>query len=90
MIPTVLYAAASVLLAAALLPEASGGINLCYESYQTSWHKAIQTLRNNKVQLQACLKAVSLLESCREKLRSEVVNRVPEGISSFFLLQLLP
>ncbi|KAH6613057.1 fungal-specific transcription factor domain-containing protein [Boeremia exigua] len=80
-----LYAAASILLAAALLPKASGGIDLSHEPYQTSWHKALQMLRNNEVQLQACVKAVSLLESCQEKLRSEVINRVSEGSSSFLL-----
>lgn len=71
LILTVLYSAASILLAAALLPKTSGGIDLSHEPYQTSWHKAIQMLKNNEVQLQACLKAVNLLESCREKLRSE-------------------
>ncbi|OSS51578.1 hypothetical protein B5807_03720 [Epicoccum nigrum] len=76
-----LHAAASALLAAALLPKASGGIDLNCEPYQMSWQKAIQTLKNNKVQLQASRQAVSLLESCREKLRSVVINKVPEDFN---------
>jgi hypothetical protein len=85
--PTVLHTAASILLAAALHPKSSGGIDLVFEPYQTSWQKAIETLMNNKVQLQASLHAVKTLESCREKLRDITIDRTPEGIVSFFLIQ---
>jgi hypothetical protein len=61
---TVSYAAASILLAAAIRPDLES------EPYKVSWWKAIHTLKHNKVQLHASFRAVEVLEGCRERLRS--------------------
>jgi hypothetical protein len=65
---TVSYAAASILLAAAIRPDSS--VDLESEPYKVSWWKAIHTLKHNKVQLHASFRAVEVLEGCRERLRS--------------------
>ncbi|KFY83604.1 hypothetical protein V498_07940, partial [Pseudogymnoascus sp. VKM F-4517 (FW-2822)] len=62
------YAAASILLAAAIRPDSS--VDLESEPHKVSWWKAIHTLKHNKVQLHASSRAVEVLEGCRERLRS--------------------
>ncbi|KFZ17080.1 hypothetical protein V502_04762 [Pseudogymnoascus sp. VKM F-4520 (FW-2644)] len=62
------YAAASILLAAAVRPDNS--VDLESEPHKGFWWKVIQTLKHNKVQLQASSRAVEVLEGCRERLRS--------------------
>ena len=68
LISIVSYAAASILLAAAVRPDNS--VDLESEPHKGFWWKAIQTLKHNKVQLQASSRAVEVLEGCRERLRS--------------------
>ncbi|KAL2067531.1 hypothetical protein VTL71DRAFT_1956 [Oculimacula yallundae] len=76
-----LHAAASILLVAALHPKDYGGIDLTSEPYQSSWQSAIQILRSNKVQLQACEHVVEKLESCREEIRELEISRAAENLS---------
>ena len=72
------YAAASILLAATLSPGSS--VDLETEPYITSWRKALEILKCNKVQLQASAQAVRILENCRARLRS--VSEPFTGMSS--------
>ena len=67
--PKVLHAAAAILLAAAIHSKSRKAIDLTSDPYSTTWQRAILTLKMNKVQLQASLRAVELLESCLEKLK---------------------
>jgi hypothetical protein len=64
----VTYAAATILLAAAIRPDSS--VDLDSEPHKDSWWKAIHALKHNKVQLHASFRAVEVLEDCRGKLRS--------------------
>ena len=77
------YAAASILLAAAIHPD--GNMDLESEPYKDSWWKAIRTLKHNKVQLQASFRAVKVLEGCQEKLRHAMKVRAGMDLSQILI-----
>jgi len=77
------YAAASILLAAAVRPDSS--VDLEFEPYKDSWWKAIHTLKHNKVQLHASFRAIEMLEGCRQKLRSAMKLKAGMDLSQILI-----
>ncbi|KAH8660825.1 fungal-specific transcription factor domain-containing protein [Tricladium varicosporioides] len=69
------FSAASVLWAAASCPQS--GIDIEIEPYRSSWERAITILRYNRVQLQASLNAIEVLEECRNRLLDSIKRGVP-------------